>query len=66
MKRFFYHTAPGKVQAYLAMGRPIIACLNGESARIIREADAGISCSATDAASLAVAIKQLSNMIVAE
>ncbi|HWW04950.1 glycosyltransferase family 4 protein [Collimonas sp.] len=62
----FYHTVPSKVQAYLAMGRPIIACVNGEGARIIMEADAGISCPAEDAASLAVAIKQLSNMTTEE
>jgi glycosyltransferase involved in cell wall biosynthesis len=62
----FYHTVPSKIQAYLAMGRPIIACINGEGARIVMQANAGISCRAQDSAALADAIKQLSNMTLAE
>ena len=62
----FYHTVPSKVQAYLAMGRPIIASMNGEGARILVQADAGISCPAEDATSLAAAIKGLAAMSVAE
>ncbi|MFC5476144.1 glycosyltransferase family 4 protein [Paraherbaspirillum soli] len=62
----FYHTVPSKVQVYLAMGRPIIASLNGEGARIVKQADAGISCPAENAVSLAEAILHLSSMSSAE
>lgn len=52
-------TIPGKVQAYLAAGRPIIASLDGEGARVVREAEAGLACPAEDAAALANAILRL-------
>jgi len=35
-------TVPGKVQAYLSAGRPILAGINGEGARVIRESGAGL------------------------
>ena len=34
-------TIPARVQSYLACGRPIVAGINGEGARIINEAGAG-------------------------
>lgn len=37
----FSQTIPSKVQSYLAAGRPIIACMNGEGARVVCEANAG-------------------------
>lgn len=52
-------TVPSKVQSYLAAGRPIIAALNGEGARIVGEAGAGVSCSAGDGAALAAALREL-------
>lgn len=52
-------TVPSKVQAYLAAGKPIIASLNGEGARVIEESGAGVSCSAEDAAALAAAVLRL-------
>ena len=55
----FSLTVPSKIQAYLAMGRPIIACLNGEGARLVETAGAGISCAAEDAHALATAIRQI-------
>ena len=39
----FALTVPNKVQAYMAAGRPIIACLNGESAGLVVEAGAGLA-----------------------
>lgn len=38
----FAQTIPSKIQAYLAAGRPILASLNGEGARVISEAGAGL------------------------
>lgn len=49
-------TVPSKVQAYLAAGRPIIAALDGEGARVISQAAAGIASPAEDAGRLADAI----------
>lgn len=55
----FAYTVPSKVQGYLAAGRPIIAALNGEGARLIEEAGAGIACPAGDGAALAAAVEEL-------
>jgi len=52
-------TVPSKIQAYLAAGRPIIAALEGEGARVVTEASAGISCAGEDAAALAQAVREL-------
>ena len=57
-------TVPSKVQAYLASGKPIIASLDGEGARIISEAGAGLICDAEDAKGLAHSIISLRNMSV--
>ena len=46
----FAMTVPNKIQAYMAAGRPILACLNGEGARLVaEEARAGFSVPAQDA-----------------
>jgi len=60
----FAQTVPSKVQVYLAMARPLIACLNGEGARIVEQANAGISCKAEDAHALASAIRKLAALSV--
>lgn len=55
----FAATVPNKVQAYMAAGRPIIACLNGEGARLVVEARAGLATPAEDSRALANAILHL-------
>ena len=55
-------TVPSKVQAYLAAGKPIIASLDGEGARLVEEAGAGLACPAEDAAALAQAVLRLRAM----
>lgn len=40
----FEKTIPGKVQAYLASGRPILGMINGEAARVIEASGAGFAC----------------------
>ncbi len=62
----FALTVPNKVQAYLAAGRPIVACLNGEGARIVEEAGAGFTVPAQDATALASAVLTLYRMPVVE
>lgn len=52
----FAYTIPSKVQAYLAAARPIIACMNGEGARVVVAAGAGIACIAGDSVALAEAV----------
>jgi glycosyltransferase involved in cell wall biosynthesis len=58
----FALTVPNKLQAYMAAGRPILACLNGEGARLISEAHAGLIVPAEDAKSLAAAVLKLYDM----
>lgn len=52
----FAYTIPSKVQAYLAAGRPIIASMNGEGARVVVAAGAGIACVAENSVALAEAV----------
>jgi len=52
----FAMTVPAKVQSYLACGRPIIAALDGEGARILRESGAGVVCEAEQPEQLAEAV----------
>jgi glycosyltransferase involved in cell wall biosynthesis len=49
----FEKTIPGKVQAYLASGRPLLGMINGEAARVIGESGAGLTCASGDAGGLA-------------
>lgn len=58
-REIFAATVPNKVQAYMAAGRPIIACLPGEGARLVGEAGAGIGVRAEDGAALAEAVLRL-------
>lgn len=58
----FADTVPNKVQAYMAIGRPIIASMNGEGARLVADAGAGITVPAESPAALADAVLDLYNM----
>lgn len=55
----FALTIPGKVQSYLQAGIPIVAMLDGEGARVVEQAEAGIALPAGDASGLAQAIIKL-------
>jgi glycosyltransferase involved in cell wall biosynthesis len=55
-------TVPSKVQAYLAAGRPIIAALDGEGARVVAEAGAGVTCPAEDSVALSQAALRLKEL----
>ncbi len=57
----FALTVPSKLQAYLAAGRPLLASLDGEGARVVDEAGAGLSCPAGDASGLSDAIRRLAD-----
>lgn len=58
----FAATVPNKVQAYLASGRPLIACLNGEGARLVMESGAGLAVQGENPQALANAILKLSSL----
>lgn len=58
----FSLTIPSKIQSYMACGRPILASLEGEGARIIEEAQAGVVVPPEDASALATAVLRLSGM----
>lgn len=62
----FSRTIPGKVQAYLASRRPIIAMANGETARIIKESGAGTACAAGDSHGLSAAFRSMVNTTPAQ
>jgi len=57
----FAQTIPSKFQSYLAAGKPIIASCNGQTALMLAEADAGLSCTAQDPQALADAVLALYN-----
>ena len=59
-------TIPSKVQAYLAAAKPVIASLDGEGARVIVAAGAGVACPAEDGAALADAVRRLAGMSAGE
>ena len=53
----FALTVPGKIQSYMACGKPIIAALDGEGNRLVTESGAGIVSSSEDPAALAKSVK---------
>lgn len=55
----FAQTIPSKVQSYLASGKPIIASLNGEGARVVQEARAGLTSPAEEVAPLVANIRKM-------
>jgi colanic acid biosynthesis glycosyl transferase WcaI len=62
----FALTIPAKVQSYLACGKPIIAALDGEGNRIIKEAEAGFAVPAENARGIADAIMSMYHMSAEE
>lgn len=65
-EEIFAQTIPSKIQAYLAAGRPIIASLRGEGARVVTEAQAGESCTPEDPVALAALISSMKSRPAAE
>ncbi len=62
----FAQTIPSKVQTYMACAKPVVAALNGEGARVISEAGAGLAVPAGDDEALAEAVLTLYRMPVSE
>jgi colanic acid biosynthesis glycosyl transferase WcaI len=55
-------TIPGKVQSYLASSKPLLGMLNGEGARVIDDAGAGLVGPAGNAEALAANVSKLITM----
>ncbi len=51
-------TLPGKVQTYMAAGKPIIGAIDGEANFIIKDAKCGFCCEAEDEKALADCVRQ--------
>jgi colanic acid biosynthesis glycosyl transferase WcaI len=62
----FALTIPAKVQSYMACGRPIVASLDGEGARVLADAGAGVAAPADDADALARRVLELYRMPASE
>ena len=59
-------TIPSKTQASLALGRPILAALQGDAADLVLRAGAGIACAPENPAALAAAAIRLAETPVDE
>jgi glycosyltransferase involved in cell wall biosynthesis len=53
---------PSKLQSYMACAKPVIAALDGEAARIVRDSQGGLVVGAEDAEALAEAVLRISTM----
>lgn len=62
----FAITIPSKTQFYLAMGRPIVAAVNGETSELLRESGAAIVVPPGDPDALAAAIRTLADLAPSE
>ena len=58
-EKIFSLTIPAKIQSYLACGKPIIASIDGEGAKIVNDAKCGVTSPAEDSIALSKKIKEL-------
>ena len=64
--KIFSMTIPGKLQSYLACGKPIIASLNGIGAKLVDESNSGFTSRAEDPESLAASILKFNKLSSAQ
>lgn len=62
----FSITIPGKTQAYMAMGKPVLMATPGDAATLVREARCGIEALPENPDSIAEAARQLARLTSAE
>jgi glycosyltransferase involved in cell wall biosynthesis len=62
----FSLTVPGKIQSYLACGKPIVAAIDGEGGRLVKESGAGLASPAGNGEALAKAVLAMYHMPKAE
>ena len=58
--RMLSYTLPGKVQSYMAAGKPIIGAINGETSQVISQSGCGFCCAAGDYKEFATLILRFS------
>jgi glycosyltransferase involved in cell wall biosynthesis len=58
----FRITIPSKIQAYLSMGRPILAAVRGDAADLVRKANAGLCCAPEDPDGIAETVERFFDM----
>jgi glycosyltransferase involved in cell wall biosynthesis len=58
---FISYTLPGKLQSYMAAGKPVLGAIDGETRRVIEESQCGLCCEAEDYKSLAQIIERFTN-----
>ena len=58
----FALTAPGKLQSYMACGKPIISGMDGEGAHLVEQSGAGFACPAESPSAIAKCVLDLYNM----
>jgi glycosyltransferase involved in cell wall biosynthesis len=57
----FFRTIPGKVQSYMASGKPIVGMVSGETYLAIEESGGGRVCESGDSKGLAMIVEELAN-----
>jgi glycosyltransferase involved in cell wall biosynthesis len=57
----FKITIPGKTQAYMAAGRPILMGVRGDAAILVEKARAGLACMPEDPQDIALAVEKMYN-----
>lgn len=62
----FNLTAPAKIQAYMSVGKPIVAMMNGEGNALIRDANCGKAVSAESPTDLVSALRELKSLSMKE
>lgn len=62
----FNLTCPAKLQAYMSVGKPVLAMINGEGAEIVEEAGCGLAVPAGASKALADAICKMAKMSSSE
>lgn len=62
----FSITVPAKLQSYLAVGKPILASINGEGAAIVNDHKAGLTVEASNPKELAAAILKMKSLSLEE
>lgn len=55
---YISYTLPGKVQSYMAAGKPMIGAIDGETRRIIEECGCGLCCEAENYQELSQLIRK--------
>lgn len=55
----FEITLPSKIQAYLAVGRPLILAVRGDAAELVEKSRGGVVCAPEDAVSIAATVEKV-------